>query len=414
LEIIPLIAPPSLSGGSKMMRGSLRRQFKICLVGEGFVGKTSIRRKYLGIGFKRNYIPTLGVDFAQKTISHNGIPTNLIIWDIAGQSQFETLRKRYYDGASGIMLVYSTIDRASFENASKWLVEAHAYVGSLPPIIIAGNKIDLRLKHDPQASVSTEMGREFAEKMREQLETPTIFIETSALTGENIDAAFEKLTELMLEWVQMKKSGKEKQETTEIPEAEAAPETSERPVTHAAPTTTTHETAETPVATETRSTETQEQPRVYAEARFEATQPEPPTEIEKEIDPYTGLREDSEFLEEDEIGEEMTKLVNLRTDLKKLEDELANITSDMESELLVLKNTIHVKRIMYDHLKKQLQDTRDEWAEAYDNYMRVDEQKKAEVERRSKEIEHIRRNIEQIGKTIRSRVSELEFKKMSQ
>ena len=131
------------------MRGSLRRQFKICLVGEGFVGKTSIRRKYLGIGFKRNYIPTLGVDFAQKTISFHGIPTNLIIWDIAGQSQFENLRKRYYDGASGIILVYSTIDKASFENAPRWLVEAHAHVGSLPPIIIVGNKIDLRPSHDP-------------------------------------------------------------------------------------------------------------------------------------------------------------------------------------------------------------------------------------------------------------------------
>jgi len=403
-----------------MMRGSLRRQFKICLVGDGFVGKTSIRRKYLGIGFKRNYIPTLGVDFAQKTISFHGIPTNLIIWDIAGQSQFENLRKRYYDGASGIILVYSTIDRASFENAPKWLVEAHAHVGSLPPVIIVGNKIDLRPSHDPAASVSTEEGQKFADNMSKQLETPTIFIETSALTGENIDEAFEKLTEMMLEWIQKRKRGEVKSETAEIPEAEAAPETSERQETTAATPVTTATTSVTPTTDTTPPTTaaipsvtTHEPMHAYEESAGPDVQTEPPTESTKEIDPYTGLTKDSPFLEEDMIGQEMTKLVNLRTDLKRLEDELANMTSDMESELLVLKNTIHVKRIMYDHLKKQLQDTRNEWADAYDRYMKVEEEKKAEIERRSKEIEHIRKNIEHVGKIIRSRVSELEFRRMA-
>ncbi len=172
------------------MRGPLRRQFKICLVGDGFVGKTSIRRKYLGIGFKRNYIPTLGVDFAQKMISYNGIPTNLIIWDIAGQSQFENLRKRYYDGASGLMLVYSTIDRFSFENSAKWLVEAHAYAGSLPPVLIAGNKIDLRENNAPDQIVTTEEGREFTEKIAKQLDTEAVFITRAfeeMIQGEYID-----------------------------------------------------------------------------------------------------------------------------------------------------------------------------------------------------------------------------------
>jgi hypothetical protein len=105
--------------------------------------------------------------------------------------------------------------------------------------------------------------------------------------------------------------------------------------------------------------------------------------------------------------------VKLREELKSIEDQLANITSNMESELLVLKNTIHVKRIMYDHLKKQLQDTRSEWSDAYEKYVAIESQKKTTVEQKSKEIEHIRKNIEEIGKNIRSRVSDLEFKKMS-
>jgi GTPase SAR1 family protein len=61
-----------------VMREKPLRQFKICLIGDGYVGKTSIRRKYLRAGFKRSYIPTLGVDFAQKTVLFEGTKTNLI------------------------------------------------------------------------------------------------------------------------------------------------------------------------------------------------------------------------------------------------------------------------------------------------------------------------------------------------
>ncbi|MCK5239605.1 MAG: GTP-binding protein, partial [Candidatus Thorarchaeota archaeon] len=158
------------------MRGTLRRQFKICLIGDGYVGKTSIRLKYLKGGFKRSYIPTLGVDFAQKSVQYDGIPTNMVIWDIAGQSLFENLRKRYYDGSSGIILVYSVVDKVAFENASKWLVEAHRYARKLPPLIIIGNKIDLRPGQSREDTVSTEEGREFAQRISERLNTRSVFI----------------------------------------------------------------------------------------------------------------------------------------------------------------------------------------------------------------------------------------------
>ena len=130
-------------------------QFKVCLIGNGFVGKTSIRRKYLKGGFKRSYIPTLGVDFAQKSTMFEGTPTNLVIWDIAGQDAYRGMRKRYYGGARGMILVYSVVDRDSFDDAAKWLVEAHEFVDDLPPVIIASNKIDLRPDHPADEVVST-------------------------------------------------------------------------------------------------------------------------------------------------------------------------------------------------------------------------------------------------------------------
>ena len=98
--------------------------FKIVLIGDGAVGKTSIRRNYLGEGFKKSHLPTIGVDFAQKFVSHKGGAVRLVIWDLAGQPSFKNVRSHYYKGSSGIVLVYSVVDRDSFDNATKWLVEA--------------------------------------------------------------------------------------------------------------------------------------------------------------------------------------------------------------------------------------------------------------------------------------------------
>ncbi|MCK5264635.1 MAG: GTP-binding protein, partial [Candidatus Thorarchaeota archaeon] len=126
------------------MSSTIRRQFKVCLIGDGYVGKTSMRRKYLREGFKRSYIPTLGVDFCQKALNYKGTPTNLVIWDIAGQAAFQNLRRRYYEGSSGIILIYSVDDRSSFDSALKWIVEAHEFIKELPPLMIVANKTDLR------------------------------------------------------------------------------------------------------------------------------------------------------------------------------------------------------------------------------------------------------------------------------
>ncbi len=368
-----------------MQRRTPRRQFKVCLIGEGFVGKTSVRRKYLGEGFKRSYLPTLGVDFAHKTMTFDNIPTTLVIWDIAGQAQFQNLRKRYYEGCSGIILVYSVMDRQSFENASKWLVEAHDYTEGLPPLIIAGNKIDLRTSHSSDEVVSTEEGRAFTEDIGRRLNTNVIFIETSALTGENIDDAFARLTEMMLD-----KAMKRHRPAAEV--QATGPETITQETSQAS------RPAEAGAVVTSAST-----------ATFQRQVDVTPT---AEIDPVVSLPLDSPHLQEDLIAQEMTKLVKLRADLKRIEDELASETTEVETSLLNLRNTIHVKRIMYEHLKKQLNDTRKEWADAYEEYQQTEQRKKEELSKRTKEIEHIRKNIENIGKIVRTRVSDLDMKKM--
>ncbi|MFW9803375.1 MAG: Rab family GTPase [Candidatus Thorarchaeota archaeon] len=175
------------------------RWYKAVLIGDGAVGKTSLKRNYLGEDFMEGHLPTIGVDFAQKSIEYETGTVKFIIWDLAGQPSFERVRRHYYQGANGIFLVYSVINRKSFDNATKWLVEAYRYMGSLPPTIVIANKIDLRPAEHDDSMISTEEGIRFANFYSERMEVPTAFRETSALTGEGVQDAFSELISLMSE-----------------------------------------------------------------------------------------------------------------------------------------------------------------------------------------------------------------------
>jgi small GTP-binding protein len=173
------------------------RVMKSVLIGDGAVGKTSIRRNYLGEDFIEGHLATIGVDLATKRVLFNEEIVKFIIWDLAGQPSFEKVRGHYYHGCNGIILVYSVVDRESFDNASKWLVEAFKNMGKLPPTIIVGNKIDLRDSAPEDQIVTTQEGIEFKEYFMEKLEVPALFKETSAKTGENIADTFQELLRMM-------------------------------------------------------------------------------------------------------------------------------------------------------------------------------------------------------------------------
>ena len=96
-------------------------------------------------------------------------------------------------------MVYSVVDRDSFDNASKWLVEAYKNMGPLPPTVIVGNKIDLRQALPKEDIVTPEEGIEFMEYFIEKLGVPAVFRETSAKTGENIQDTFHELLRMMSE-----------------------------------------------------------------------------------------------------------------------------------------------------------------------------------------------------------------------
>ncbi|MFW9966332.1 MAG: Rab family GTPase [Candidatus Thorarchaeota archaeon] len=173
--------------------------YKAVLIGDGAVGKTSIRRNYLGEDFIEGHLATIGVDLATKKVVFGETVVKFIIWDLAGQPTFEKVRGHYYHGCNGIVLVYSVVDRDSFDNASKWLVEAYKNMGPLPPTVIVANKIDLRPLQQREKIVTRDEGEKFMDYFIEKLGVPAIFRETSAKTGENILDTFEELLRMMAE-----------------------------------------------------------------------------------------------------------------------------------------------------------------------------------------------------------------------
>jgi small GTP-binding protein len=325
--------------------------------------------------FKRSYIATLGVDFAQKTFVVGKTPVYLLIWDIAGQPLFQGLRRRYYEGCSGLLLTYSVVNRESFDNASKWLVEAHGFMGKLPPLIIIGNKIDLRPSHPVDETVSYEEGEAFTKRFGEEMNTPSIFIETSALTGENIDEAFKSLTGMMLD------------------EADGIPIRSERVQLRIDRPTAIHEEVNDTIATtaETEAARPLADTSSVGSSDAIASEASPSATRMRVADYVSSV--DEPVPDEMPVKESPIEILNLRAELKRAESELSNVTSDLDTALLNLKNTVHVKRIMYEHLKRQLRETRQEWSDAYDEYVSTNQRKKAELDKRNKEIEEIRERI---------------------
>ena len=170
--------------------------FKLSLLGDGTVGKTSLRHRYLGREFSTSYLATLGADFAIKEVNlDRGITVRYQIWDLAGQPRFNQLRKTFYLGSQGAIIIYDVNSFDSFNNVKNWLNEFIANNGKGSGLILlVGNKIDLR----SEKSITTDEGFKLAQELSKIVNHEVPFIETSAKTGQNIDDAFKLITEQFL------------------------------------------------------------------------------------------------------------------------------------------------------------------------------------------------------------------------
>ena len=157
--------------------------FKIILVGKSQVGKTNIMSKFLKNSFDENSRPTIGVEFGGKIYNIYGHQIKAHFWDIAGQERYKNLVQSYYRGATGALVIYDITNKESFDKVDNLINDVKKYTQKDVSIILIGNKTDLEDKRE----IMKEQGEEKAKKYN------VSFIETSALTGENLDKVFEML-----------------------------------------------------------------------------------------------------------------------------------------------------------------------------------------------------------------------------
>ncbi len=180
---------------------------KIILIGDGAVGKTSIRRHYLGEGFRHDYQMTIGADLAVKKSSliyAGGKRIKYVIWDLAGQPRFDGVRMAYYTTAIGALAVFDVTRPDSFQNIVLWMNELWKSNGRGPvPLVILGNKTDLC--DGTIHCVSEEKARIFVGRLsqisKQYRGFKIYYLPTSAKTGLNIEYAFELLGQELLNFL---------------------------------------------------------------------------------------------------------------------------------------------------------------------------------------------------------------------
>ena len=161
---------------------------KICLVGEGAVGKTSLIRRFVLDQFDDDYIATLGAKVSKKRMEIPVLPEELVIlemtiWDVMGQPQFrELLREKYFKGASGILAVSDLTRRETLEALYEWIDRVDRTAGPTP-VVLAVNKADL--------ATDARYGEADAARFAQGLHGE--FFLASAKTGANVEEAFRGL-----------------------------------------------------------------------------------------------------------------------------------------------------------------------------------------------------------------------------
>ena len=155
--------------------------YKIVIIGDINVGKTSILSRFRYGSFESDYMPTLGIDFFSKNLFFEDKTIRLILWDTAGQERFRSLIPSYLKNADCIIIVFDITNKESFLSLNKWLTDAKNNASENTIYVICGNKIDLKERR----TVNENEINEYIEK-----NTGVIYMECSAKNGQGIKDLF--------------------------------------------------------------------------------------------------------------------------------------------------------------------------------------------------------------------------------
>ncbi len=174
-----------------MSEASKKFRFKITVIGDGAVGKTSLIQKFTNDNFKEDYIKTIGAQFSIFDKKIDGDKIKLLFWDIAGQDAFNFLRPSFFKNSVAAIIVYTLeeneLGEESFKNIHNWDVDIKKYCGDIP-VVIFGNKVDLI--NEKQLDTSA------VEKIVKENNYLGYFI-TSAKTGHGVIDAFDAIIDVL-------------------------------------------------------------------------------------------------------------------------------------------------------------------------------------------------------------------------
>jgi len=155
-------------------------QFKLVLLGESAVGKSSLVLRFVKGQFLDYQESTIGAAFLTQTVCLNDTTVKFEIWDTAGQERYHSLAPMYYRGAQAAIVVYDITSYDSFDRAKKWVKELQRQGNPNIVIALAGNKVDLANKR----KVDIEEAQSYSD------ENGILFMETSAKTAANVNELF--------------------------------------------------------------------------------------------------------------------------------------------------------------------------------------------------------------------------------
>ena len=159
------------------------REYKVILIGDSFVGKTSLINKYCTGKCDLGENPTVATSYVQFQFEYPNKIIKLNVWDTAGHEKFQSLVPLYARTADVLLVVFDLSNNSSFQGAKKWLETIQEEIGIIDITILCGNKYDLINE------------KNFIEYEEWSSKNNLIFTYTSALTGFNVQELFEKIAD---------------------------------------------------------------------------------------------------------------------------------------------------------------------------------------------------------------------------
>nr|ALO19900.1 Ran-type small G protein [Cryptocaryon irritans] len=194
-------------------------EFKLIMVGDGGVGKTTFVKRHLTGEFEKKYIATQGVEVSSITFFTNYGPIKFNIWDTAGQEKLGGLREGYYIGGHCAIIMFDVCSRITYRNVPKWYKDLTRICENIP-IVLVGNKVDVKDRkvkarqitfhrkrnlqyYDVSAKSNYQYEKPFLWMMRRLVGDQNLFLkEAPALKPIEIQMDDQHIKELQNEWVQ--------------------------------------------------------------------------------------------------------------------------------------------------------------------------------------------------------------------